>query len=111
MQLLRRNLLGRNGPLGVFFEYPVLFRLACISVCAEIAWGILIVVLQYHFKDDLLRGQPHQLIVSRVASATFAFVACETLFKVPMGRLSDRFGPRPMIFFALGVASISPIIM
>lgn len=102
---------GGDGPLGIFFEYPVLLRLACISVCAEIAWGTLIVVLQYYFKDQLLVGQNPQLIGSRIATVTLAFVACETLFKVPMGALSDRIGPRPLIYFALGVASISPILM
>ena len=86
----RAALLGPDGPLGVFVRYPVLLRLAIISVCAEIAWATLIVVLQYHFKDDLLRNYAHQLIASRVATATFAFVACETLLKYPMGTLSDR---------------------
>ena len=89
----------------------MLLRLAIISVCAEIAWATLIVVLQYHFKDDLLRNFTHQLIASRVATATFAFVACETILKYPMGALSDRYGPRPMILLALSISTISPILM
>jgi hypothetical protein len=52
---MHKKLLGRGGPLGVFVEYPILLRLACISVCAEIAWATLIAVMEYHFKDDLLR--------------------------------------------------------
>ncbi len=104
-------LLGKNGPLGVFVQYPLLLRLAVISVCAEIAWATLIIVLQYHFKDDLLRNFTHQLIVSRVATVTFAFVACETILKYPMGTLSDRFGPRPMILLALVISTISPLLM
>jgi len=108
---VREKLLGRNGPLGVFHEYPLLLRLACICVCAEIAWATLLIVLQYHFLTDLLEGQPRQLIASRIATATLAFVACETLFKIPMGALADRLGPRPLIFFALSVASVSPLLM
>ncbi len=100
-----------TGPLGVFIQYPALLRLALVSVCAEIAWATLLIVLQYHFKDDVLRNQAQQLIAARVATVTFAFVACETILKYPMGALSDRFGPRPMIFFALGLATISPLLM
>ncbi len=108
---MREKILGRNGPLGVFHEYPLLLRLAAICVCAEIAWATLLIVLQYHFMTDLLEGQPRQLIASRIATATLAFVAVETLFKIPMGALADKIGPRPMIFFALTVASISPLLM
>ena len=100
-----------NGPLGVFVQYPVLLRLAAVSVCAEIAWATLIVVLQYHFKDDVLRNQAEQLIGARVATVTFAFVACETILKYPMGALSDRFGARRMIFIALSIAIVSPMLM
>ncbi|HEY0076267.1 MAG TPA: MFS transporter [Abditibacteriaceae bacterium] len=108
---LLSSLRSPDGPLGVFVQYPVLLRLAVVSVCAEIAWATLIIVLQYHFKDDVLRNQAQQLIVARVATVTFAFVACETILKYPMGALSDRFGPRPMIFFALILATISPLLM
>lgn len=108
---MRQKFLGRNGPLGVFHEYPILLRLACICVCAEIAWATLLIVLQYHFQSDLLEGQAHQLIASRIATAMLAFVACETLFKIPMGALADRLGPRPMIFFALTCACVSPLLM
>ena len=108
---MRQRLLGPDGPLGVFHQYPILLRLAAICVCAEIAWATLLAVLQYHFLDDLLRGEAHQLIASRIATATLAFVAMETLFKIPMGSLADRFGPRPLIFFALAISSVSPLLM
>lgn len=108
---MRQKILGRNGPFGVFHDYPILLRLALICVCAEIAWATLLTVLQFHFMYDLLVGQPHQLIVSRIATAVLAFVACETLFKIPMGSLADRLGPRPLIFFALTVSAISPALM
>ncbi len=108
---MREKLLGRDGPLGIFHQYPLLLRLGVICVFAEIAWATLLAVLQYHFLDDLLQGQARQLIASRIATATLAFVACETLFKIPMGALADRYGPRRLIFFALTVSAISPTLM
>jgi DHA1 family multidrug resistance protein-like MFS transporter len=111
MKLLKRTLLAPSGPLGVFIEYPILLRLALISVFAEIGWAILIIVLQFHFMDDLLRGEAKQLIASRIASATLAFVAAETIFKIPMGALADKYGPRRLIFFALSVSALSPLLM
>jgi MFS transporter, DHA1 family, tetracycline resistance protein len=108
---MHKKLLARGGPLGVFVEYPVLLRLACISVCAEIAWATLIAVMEYHFKDDLLRDYSSQYIASRVAMAFLAFTLCETIFKVPMGSLSDRIGARPVILVALSCAAISPLLM
>src|SRR5215213_2009737 len=98
---MHKKLLGPRGPLGVFVQYPLLLRLALISICAETAWATLIVIMQYHFKDDLLRDRPHQYIASRVAMALLAFTICEAIFKVPMGALSDRIGPRPIVITAL----------
>jgi DHA1 family multidrug resistance protein-like MFS transporter len=108
---MSEKLSGQHGPLGIFQQYPILLRLGIICVCAEIAWATLLAVLQYHFMDDLMHGQAKQLIASRIATAMLAFVACETLFKIPMGALADRYGPRPMIFFALTISAISPILM
>jgi MFS family permease len=108
---MREKLLGQNGPLGIFHEYPILLRLGIICVFAEIAWATLLVVMQYHFMDDLMPGQAKQLIASRIATATLAFVAFETIFKIPMGALADRHGPRPLIFFALTISAISPLLM
>jgi DHA1 family multidrug resistance protein-like MFS transporter len=111
MKRLTKTLLAPQGPLGVFHEFPILLRLGTICVCAEIGWAILIIILQFHFMDDLLAGQAKQLIASRIAAATLAFVAAETLFKIPMGALADRYGPRPMIFFALAISALSPLLM
>ena len=111
MKLLKKTLLAPSGPLGVFHQYPVLLQLGAICVFAEIGWAILIIVLQFHFMDDLMIGQPKQLVASRIAAATLAFVAAETLFKIPMGSLADRYGPRPMIFFALFISAVSPLLM
>lgn len=106
-----RKLTGKNGPLGIFVEYPVLLRLGLISACAEMAWATLILVMEYYFKDELFRGQASQLIASRVAIALLAFTVCETIFKVPMGTLSDRIGPRKVVVTALIFAMCSPLLM
>ena len=106
-----RKLLGKNGPLGVFVEYPVLLRLGLISACAEMAWATLILVMEYYFKDTLFKGQAAQLIASRVAIALLAFTICETVLKVPMGKLSDRIGPRKVVIVALLFALCSPLLM
>jgi len=106
-----KKLLAPGGALGVFKEYPLLGRFAAICFFAEIAWAILIAVLQFHFSEDLFPNAGKQLVASRIATITLAFVGCETLFKIPMGALTDRIGPRRVIFFALSVAAISPIMM
>jgi len=106
-----RKLFGNNGPLGIFVEYPVLLRLGLISACAEMAWATLILVMEYYFKDTLFKGQAAQLIASRVAIALLAFTTCETLLKVPMGKLSDRIGPRKVVIVALLFAICSPLLM
>jgi len=106
-----KKLMAPGGALGVFAEYPLLGRFAAICLCAEIAWAILIAVLQFHFSEDLFPDAGKQLIASRIATITLAFVGCETLFKIPMGALADKIGPRRVVFFALIVAAISPILM
>src|SRR4028118_2180374 len=106
-----KKLVAPGGPLEVFGQYPILLRLAPISVCAETAWATLLIVLQFHIKDDLSFGVSPQRIAARIAAVTLAFVGFETLFKVPMGHLSDRLGPRPLIFFALGICTVSPLLM
>ncbi|MDQ3814264.1 MAG: MFS transporter [Armatimonadota bacterium] len=108
---MHKKLLGRTGPLGVFHDYPILLRLALISICAETAWATLIAVMEYHFKDDLLRNEAQHYIASRVAVAFLAFTMCEAVFKVPMGALSDRIGPRPIVITALFAGALSPFLM
>jgi MFS family permease len=111
MKLLKQKLLGPGGPLGVFAEYPVLFRLACICVCAETAWATLLIVMEFYFKEELMHGQAEQFIASRVAMAFLAFAGFETFFKYPMGALADRYGPRPFVYMALGICIITPLLM
>jgi len=111
MGQLKQKLFGAGGPLGVFVEYPVLFRLACICVCAETAWATLLIVMEFYFKEELLHGQAEQFIASRVAMAFLAFAGFETFFKYPMGALADRYGPRPFIYLSLGICTITPLFM
>jgi len=106
-----KQLLGRGGPLGAFYEFPALFRLAIISACAETTWATLLVVLEYYFKDELLKGESNQFIASKVALAFLAFTGAETLFKYPMGTLADRLGPRRFVLLALSIGAGTPILM
>ena len=97
--------------MGVFAEYPVLARLAIICVCAETAWATLLIVMEFYFKEELLATQSPQYIASKVAMTFLAFVGMETLCKYPMGRLADKYGPRPFVLLSLAICSISPIVM
>ena len=106
-----KKLLGRGGPLGVFFEFPALLQLALVSTCAEMTWATLLIVLEYYFKDELLVGQTPQFIASKVALAFLAFTGAETLFKYPMGTLADRHGPRRFVLLAMGICTVTPILM
>ncbi len=106
-----KKLLGRGGPLGVFFEFPALLQLALVSTCAEMTWATLLIVLEYYFKDELLVGQTPQFVASKVALAFLAFTGAETLFKYPMGTLADRYGPRRFVLLAMGICTVTPILM
>lgn len=103
--------MGRGGPFALFHQYPALLRLGLISTCAETTWATLLIVLEYYFKDELLKGQSDQYIVSKIALAFLAFTSAETLLKYPMGTLADKYGPRRFVIGALAVCSVSPILM
>ena len=67
--------------------------------------------MEFLFKEELLVGQPAQFVASRVAIAMLAFVGFETLFKYPMGIFADRYGPRKFVLGALGLCTLTPILM
>ncbi len=106
-----KKLFGSGGPLGVFSQYPALAQLALVSTCAEMTWATLLLVLEYYFKDELLVGQSSQFIASKVALAFLAFTGAETLFKYPMGRRADRYGPRRFVLMALAIGATTPLLM
>ena len=105
------RILGRGGPFSLFYQYPALLRLGLISTCAETTWATLLFVLEYYFKDELLKGESDQYIASKIALAFLAFTGAETLLKYPMGALADRYGPRRFVIGAMAVCSVSPILM
>lgn len=106
-----KKLLGRGGPLGVFWEFPTLLHLGLICTCAEMAWATLLLVMEFYFKEELLVQESPQFIASKVAFAFLAFAGCETLFKYPMGALADKYGPRRFVLLALAICSVTPILM
>ena len=106
-----KKFFARGGPLGVFAEYPVLARLALICVCAETSWATLLIVMEFYFKEELLSAQSPQYIASKVATTFLAFVGMETLCKYPMGRLADKYGPRPFVLLSLSICTVTPVLM
>jgi MFS family permease len=106
-----KKILGRGGPLGVFHEYPALLQLGIICCFAETAWATLLLVMEFYFKEELLRAESPQYIASKIAVAFLAFAGAETLFKYPMGALADKYGPRRFVFLALGICSVTPLLV
>lgn len=106
-----RKILGRGGPLAVFYEYPALISLGLICTCAETAWATLLFVLEFYVKEELFPRQAEQYVASRIAIVFLAFVGAETFLKYPMGTLADRYGPRRFVLLALSICSVTPILM
>ncbi len=106
-----KRLLGKSGPLGVFFEFPMLLQLGLICTCAEMAWATLLIVMEFYFKDELLVKESSQFIASKVAFAFLAFAGAETLFKYPMGSLADKYGARRFVLLALSICCVTPLLM
>ena len=90
--------------LALFREYPALINLAVITGAGQTAFALLnVYALPIYLFDELhLSGK----LVGTTAST---FLVFETLFKFPMGRLSDRYGRR--LFVTLGplLISLNPI--
>ncbi len=106
-----KKILGRGVPLGVFHEYPDLLQLGIICCLSETAWATLLLVMEFYFKEELLRAESPQYIASKIAVAFLAFAGAETLFKYPMGALADKYGPRRFVFLALGICTVTPLLM
>jgi MFS family permease len=96
---MRPSLLDR-AYLALFREYPQLGPLALMTGASQLAFALLnIYALPIYLVDNLhLSGRALGL-----ASATF--LAVETVLKIPMGRLSDRYGRK--LFIVLGPLLIS----
>ena len=96
---MRPSLLDR-AYLALFREYPQLGPLALMTGASQLAFALLnIYALPIYLGDSLhLSGRALGL-----TSATF--LAVETVLKIPMGRLSDRYGRK--LFIVLGPLLIS----
>jgi MFS family permease len=90
--------------LALFREYPALIRFAVITGAGQTAFALLnVYALPIYLFDDL------HLTGKLVGTTASTFLVFETLFKFPMGRLSDRYGRR--LFVTLGplLISLNPI--
>lgn len=92
--------------LALFREYPQLGPLALLTGASQLAFALLnVYALPIYLVDNLhLPGRALGL-----ASATF--LAVETVLKIPMGRLSDRYGRK--LFLVLGplLTSLNPTLV
>ena len=91
---MRRNLLDRTY-LALFREYPQLGPLALMTGASQLAFALLNIYAlpKYLVKHLGLSGIAFGLL-------TATFLAVETVLKIPMGRLSDRYGRK--LFIVLG---------
>jgi len=91
---MRRNLLDRTY-LALFREYPQLGPLALMTGASQLAFALVnIYALPIYLVERLgLSG-------TALGLATATFLAVETALKIPMGRLSDRYGRK--LFIVLG---------
>jgi DHA1 family multidrug resistance protein-like MFS transporter len=91
---------------GLFREYPALIDIAIITGAAQTAFALLNIYALPMYLISYLHWS------GKLAGTIFAtFLIFETIFKFPMGRLSDRHGRR--WFVALGplLISLNPIFL
>ena len=91
---------------AVFREYPPLLNLAVITLASQLAFGLLnFYALPVYLVQDL--G------VSGLAlgAASTTFLAIEMVLKLPMGRLSDRVGRKPLIMLGPLLVCLNPTLI
>jgi MFS family permease len=91
--------------VSLFREYPFLTRAAAVTGAGQLAFALLnIYALPVYLVEDLhLSG-----VALGTASATF--LLCETVLKVPMGRLSDRVTRRPLVVAGPLLVCMNPVL-
>ena len=90
--------------LALFREYPALINLAVITFAAQCAFALLnVYALPIYLFDGL------HLSGKLVGTTATTFLVFETLFKFPMGRLSDRHGRRWFVTLGPLLISLNPI--
>lgn len=91
---------------ALFREYPALINLAVITGAGQMAFALInIYALPIYLNKDLhLSG----LALGATAST---FLAFETAFKFPMGRLSDHYGRKPFVVLGPLLICLNPTLV
>ena len=90
--------------LALFREYPALINIAIITGAGQSAFALLnIYALPVYLFDDL------HLSGKLVGTTAATFLVFETMFKFPMGRLSDRYGRRAFVSLGPALIALNPI--
>jgi MFS family permease len=91
--------------LNIFRRYPLLLGIGSVALVATLGFAVFIPILPLYLAEDL--G-----ISPGIIGLIFgAYAASETIFKTPMGVLSDRVGRRPVIMTGLVVSFLVPLVM
>jgi MFS transporter, DHA1 family, multidrug resistance protein len=89
---------------ALFLEYPQLKALTVVTLAAQLAAGLIsfYALPKYLFEHWGLTGEQVGLVGS-------TFLISETLCKIPLGRISDRVGRRPLITLSTLCIILNPI--
>jgi MFS family permease len=91
---------------ALFREYPALINLAVITGAGQMAFALInIYALPVYLNKDL-----HLSGLALGATAT-TFLAFETVFKFPMGRLSDHYGRKPFVVLGPLLICLNPALV
>ena len=91
--------------VSFFRRYPLLLAVGLISLLATLGFAVILPTLPLYLSEDLGIGAG---IIGLIFGA---YAASETIFKTPLGFLSDRFGRRPLIITGLAISLLVPLAM
>jgi DHA1 family multidrug resistance protein-like MFS transporter len=97
--------------LEVFRLHPVLVPLATVIFCGEAGYAALnnFLLPLYLRERGALLGVTPGATGRAVGFVTAGFLLSETVLRIPMGRLSDRLGRRPLMVVGPLVSCLSPV--
>jgi len=89
--------------VNFFRRYPLLLAVGLISLLGTLGFAVIFPTLPLYLSEDL--G-----ISAGIIGLIFgAYAASETIFKTPLGFLSDRLGRRPLIIAGLAISFLVPL--
>lgn len=91
--------------ISIFRRYPLLCRIGSISLLSTLGLAVIVPTLPLYLSEDLGIGPG---IIGLIFGA---YAASETIFKTPLGVLSDHVGRRPVILTGLVISFLVPLTM